>query len=126
MEIGFPFLFFRLYRYIYENSPVPLHVYDISESGIIESNNMCFNNFNRYYSKTEQIYLYIPTHKFLKVSLGSLISTPWTEEPDGLQSMELQRLSTLLDMIHLRLFYMLTSQIIGVETTYNMNTQNVL
>ena len=61
---------------------MPLHVYDISESEIIESNNMCFNNFTRYYSKTEQIYLYIPTHNFLKVSLGSLISTPWTEEPD--------------------------------------------
>ena len=29
-------------------------------------------------------------------------------------------------MLHLRLFYMLASQIIGVETTYNMNNQNVL
>ena len=80
----FSFFFFCLYRYIYENIPVPLHVYDISESEIIESNNMCFNNFTRYNSKTEQIYLYIPTHNFLKVSLGSLISTPWTEEPDGI------------------------------------------
>ena len=83
--------FFCLYRYIYENIPVPLHIYDISKSGIIESNNMSFNNFTRYSSKTKQIYLYIPTHNFLKVSLGGLISTLWTEEPDGLQSMELQR-----------------------------------
>ena len=90
MEICFPF-FFCLYRYIYENIPVPLHIYDISKSGIIESNNMSFNNFTRYSSKTKQIYLYIPTHNFLKVSLGGLISTLWTEEPDGLQSMELQR-----------------------------------
>ena len=89
--------FFCLYRYIYENITMPLHVYDISESGIIESNNMCFNNFNRYYSKTERVYLYIPTQNFLKVSLGSLISTPRTEEPDGLQSMEVQSRTRLND-----------------------------